>query len=455
MQSLRLFLLIIGLMFLGNFFVSAQIATKQFAKIATPPQISPQGDGLGPEKRRVIFFQTITETLRQMPPEAQKDLMMVGTGSWMSTDKEKRAGANDIDATISYLNGDHRTAQAFQKLFEENLEKRGLKPPPSITLFVDEKDEGKQDFYRGPTGNYFFYTHSRNNNPFSMFDVSLNEEGLQLKPEKVEEFWTRRGKDIPAKIAQANLFVEDNKNFLKHNFDKEDDYLKKALTTSKYVDRVEEMLKEEIQKQWGKDIVVPDHLKHIVAKTYCMRRYFHLLEYDLQPNPGDRQRVMDCLGANTKEEFQNRVAEFFGQANQYFDETEKQVEEAENEVVLPTDEIPGDISKNTGQVKVDQYFVLLLTNASYGLYISTIDAIKTAVRCSFEGGGINCKSTDLVTYKKLLGPFATRAEAQEALCQSITETKYFPLGVGLKGRWQGGSSWYGLWNASVSGCPAK
>jgi hypothetical protein len=121
----------------------------------------------------------------------------------------------------------------------------------------------------------------------------------------------------------------------------------------------------------------------------------------------------------------------------------------------PTDEIPDDITKNTGQVKVDQYFVFLLTNASHGLYIGTIDGIKTSLRCSFVGGGINCKPTDFVTYKKLLGPYATRAEAQEGLCKSITESRIFPIGVGLKGRWQGGKDWYGLWDVSISDCPPK
>lgn len=119
------------------------------------------------------------------------------------------------------------------------------------------------------------------------------------------------------------------------------------------------------------------------------------------------------------------------------------------------DEVPDDIIQNTGQVKVDQYFVFLLTNASNGLYIGTIESIKTAVRCSFIGGGINCKPTDLVAYKKLLGPFATSAEAQDALCKSITESRIFPIGVGLKGRWQGGNTWYGLWDVSISSCPAR
>jgi hypothetical protein len=119
----------------------------------------------------------------------------------------------------------------------------------------------------------------------------------------------------------------------------------------------------------------------------------------------------------------------------------------------PTDSVPGDIAKNTAEVKVARYYVFLLTNASNGLYVGDEDGLKQSVRCGFEGGGINCKPTDLVTYRKLLGPFATQDEAQAGLCKSITETRYFPVGIGLKGRWQGGNTWYGLWNASVSGCP--
>ena len=120
-----------------------------------------------------------------------------------------------------------------------------------------------------------------------------------------------------------------------------------------------------------------------------------------------------------------------------------------------SDVVPEDVVKNTGEVKVTQYFVFLLTNASNGLYVSSEDEIKPRTRCSFEGGGINCKPTDVVTYKKLLGPFASQEEAQLALCKSITETHFFPVGIGLKGRWQGSNTWYGLWDASVSNCPKQ
>jgi hypothetical protein len=128
----------------------------------------------------------------------------------------------------------------------------------------------------------------------------------------------------------------------------------------------------------------------------------------------------------------------------------------EDEVTLNNpDDGQIEVTRNTGGLKLTQYFIFLLTNASNGLFIGTEDDVKTSVRCSFGGGGTNCKETDLVTYKKLLRPFASYEEAKSALCRSITETKEFPLGVGLKGRWQNSDNWYGLWNVSISDCPSR
>lgn len=120
----------------------------------------------------------------------------------------------------------------------------------------------------------------------------------------------------------------------------------------------------------------------------------------------------------------------------------------------PTDDVPDDVTRGTGQVKVIQYFVFVLTNSSNGLYVGSEDSIKGRTRCSFVGGGIGCKPTDVITYRKLAGPFATQAEAQQALCDNITESRHFPLGIGLKGKWQGGT-WYGLWDAGLGGCTGK
>jgi hypothetical protein len=41
------------------------------------------------------------------------------------------------------------------------------------------------------------------------------------------------------------------------------------------------------------------------------------------------------------------------------------------------------------------------------------------------------------------------------LCQNITERKVFPLGIGLKGRWQKSDTWYGLWDGSVTAACSK
>ena len=93
--------------------------------------------------------------------------------------------------------------------------------------------------------------------------------------------------------------------------------------------------------------------------------------------------------------------------------------------------------------------MFLLANAGNGLYIGTAESVAKRTRCSFEGGGIGCKPTDVVQLKPLLGPFKTVGEAQLAFCKSITERHRFPLGIGLKGRWQGSETWYGLWDPSV------
>jgi hypothetical protein len=97
-----------------------------------------------------------------------------------------------------------------------------------------------------------------------------------------------------------------------------------------------------------------------------------------------------------------------------------------------------------------EYSVLVLTNASDGLYIGRPEALRTRTRCDFDGGGTGCRPTDTVTSRVLLGPYRTFDEARAAFCASVTERRYFPVGIGLKGRWRGGD-WYGLWHDSVSG----
>jgi hypothetical protein len=98
----------------------------------------------------------------------------------------------------------------------------------------------------------------------------------------------------------------------------------------------------------------------------------------------------------------------------------------------------------------EPYAIFLLTNASNGLYLGTESSLRGRTRCSFEGGGVGCTASDVVQFQRLLGPFPTQAEARAALCGAITERRVFPLGVGLKGRWQGGETWYGLWDSTVT-----
>jgi hypothetical protein len=101
------------------------------------------------------------------------------------------------------------------------------------------------------------------------------------------------------------------------------------------------------------------------------------------------------------------------------------------------------------------YWIFVLTNASNGLYIGTEASLKGVTRCSFEGGGIGCKAADVVTYRKLLGPFPSAEKAQAGLTSRLTNCYVYPLGIGLMGEYNGGTR-YGLWHRSVSGtCPKK
>jgi hypothetical protein len=96
------------------------------------------------------------------------------------------------------------------------------------------------------------------------------------------------------------------------------------------------------------------------------------------------------------------------------------------------------------------YFIMLLTNASNGLYIGSEASLANRTRCSFSGGGNGCRPSDTVAYRKLAGPFAQQADARAALCRNVTARKVWALGIGLKGQWQGSETWYGLWDGSVS-----
>lgn len=117
----------------------------------------------------------------------------------------------------------------------------------------------------------------------------------------------------------------------------------------------------------------------------------------------------------------------------------------------PASEVPDDIIKETGEVKVTAFYILLLSTG--GLYVGSEESLKGRPSCGFEGGGLDCNVS--IKWSRLAGPFGSQDEAQAELCRSITQTRIFPLGIGLKGQWRGSTKWYGLWNASVSNCPSK
>ncbi|MBK9215926.1 MAG: hypothetical protein IPM59_10065 [Chloracidobacterium sp.] len=120
----------------------------------------------------------------------------------------------------------------------------------------------------------------------------------------------------------------------------------------------------------------------------------------------------------------------------------------------PTDEAPDDIKKNSGQVKVARYAVYVITNASGGLFVGSEDDFIGKMSCDFVGGGPRGCKAPPVTKMRLSTPRLTIADAQKDLCDGISETRIFPLGIGMKGKWTD-DKWYGLWDASVAGCPKK
>lgn len=116
-----------------------------------------------------------------------------------------------------------------------------------------------------------------------------------------------------------------------------------------------------------------------------------------------------------------------------------------------SNDVPADIVTGTGEVKVTAFYILLLSTG--GLYVGSEESLKGRPSCGFEGGGLDCNLP--IKWSKLAGPFGNQDEAQAELCRSITQTKIYPLGIGLKGQWRGSDKWYGLWNASVSNCRTK
>lgn len=91
----------------------------------------------------------------------------------------------------------------------------------------------------------------------------------------------------------------------------------------------------------------------------------------------------------------------------------------------------------------------LLTNASKNMYFGKEADLKTRTRCSFTGGGVGCKATDVVEYKKLIDPQATVDKTREAACQAFSKKHYYPIGIGWKATYKANGETYGLWDGST------
>ncbi len=298
---------------------------------------------IGPKERERIFWELIRQSLMEMPRNRRANLLMAGTGSWMNQDAEIRGRANDIDCTVAYLEDDESASAAvifkiafYQK--KQDYEKQcGLARPLDITLYVDIIDEGEPEFYRGATGNLFFYEHSKKNNPQSAFNLSLDGDRLKgnLPPERlaIEEFWQLRGKTVPQKIANVDLFVQDNRNFLGEKMTKLDDPLKQAVSIGKYVDRSEGWLKATIKLQWQNDLPIahPD-CQALIDQVQCLRGEYRTFDQiELLPSSTIKNWVMQCLGAKSEKELPEKVRDFYARAEHYFPLTEEQVRKAEKE----------------------------------------------------------------------------------------------------------------------------
>ncbi len=91
------------------------------------------------------------------------------------------------------------------------------------------------------------------------------------------------------------------------------------------------------------------------------------------------------------------------------------------------------------------------------LFIGTEDAVKVRKPCSFAGGGLDC--TNNVQYSLLAGPFPTRTEAEQAMCDKITDKQYYVLTTCHR-RYLYSGKWY--WGCEASAhtalfnyCPEK
>lgn len=99
--------------------------------------------------------------------------------------------------------------------------------------------------------------------------------------------------------------------------------------------------------------------------------------------------------------------------------------------------------------RTGEFYIFVLTNASNGLFIGKRRQLEQRAASDFEGGGVD--ASKVVESRELDGPFASAADAQEALQRGLGERREFPITVGLKGRWSKDGNWYGLWSPTVKG----
>jgi hypothetical protein len=310
--------------------------------VATPAIAPAAPAKIPPDLRRQLFFQLLQDTFKEtgIRPDG---LIMIGTGSWMSTNPDKRAGSRDIDATIAYINDtlDHDQSWAFKQKFDELKEKlRPIYGEVDITLFSDVRSgqANEPDYYHGPVGQYFLRLHSDDNNKNSSFTVT---PGADPQPQLTDFFWTARDQDPPNSIAGAYVFVTDNMDFLHAHLPNQTP-VEQAKLIGKYVQRVEVTLKQAIWEKWR--INLPSTNERVTNITACLGNIknsngdFELLEG--VPDDQIEADVRKCLGIGPGDDLKFAVGSLLAGANGYFNSTTLQVKNAEPIDILSPEPTP-------------------------------------------------------------------------------------------------------------------
>ncbi len=92
----------------------------------------------------------------------------------------------------------------------------------------------------------------------------------------------------------------------------------------------------------------------------------------------------------------------------------------------------------------------VLENASRGLFYGDEAQLRTRTRCSFEGGGVGCKPTDLVTFRVLVPPTPDPAQTQKNACAAFSRRHYYPIGIGWQATLKADNQRYGLWDETIN-----